>query len=237
MSGRNLPGEILEIVMLQTLQNIDGFFDRVRRSFYTPYGSIQELNKHIGTKVNIDLKYLLNLLNWSEDHLEAVLELSAQQGNFRELCSQLLIREYPNTDSVSGKREDLDLEIHRSTKHNLPEVVWQARFFLSPLRAQQKHRIKDCFEKFANIDTVTKWILFLPRDLNATEQEWFQELNKPKSELIRTHRRTLLYLWGETKLRELLLKYPDIFLKFFPLTGEQQDLPGADVPEFGVKHA
>ncbi|MHA1972258.1 MAG: hypothetical protein ACTSW1_04655 [Candidatus Hodarchaeales archaeon] len=78
----NLPGEILEIIMLRELQEIDGFFDLIRRFFYTPFGAIRKINRIIGKSTSIDLKYLLNELFWSEDHLEAVLDIMSQEGSF-----------------------------------------------------------------------------------------------------------------------------------------------------------
>ncbi len=82
IDATNLPGEILEIVMFQSLQKYDGFFDRIRRYFFTPNGAMIFLQNILGKTGSIDLKFLLKQINWSEEHLEAILDLMAQQGTF-----------------------------------------------------------------------------------------------------------------------------------------------------------
>jgi hypothetical protein len=79
----NLPGEILERKILDNVKNIEGFFDIISRKFFTPWGSINELMHFLRNRPFIDLKYLLNKLYWSEEHLEAVLDLMAQKNQLR----------------------------------------------------------------------------------------------------------------------------------------------------------
>ncbi len=76
----NLPGELLEKQILVNTQDMDGFFDVIHRKFFTLRGAMTELKQVIGTKTAFDLNFLLNRLYWTEDYLEAILDLLAQQG-------------------------------------------------------------------------------------------------------------------------------------------------------------
>jgi len=98
IDATNLPGEILEIVMFQSLQKYDGFFDRIRRYFFTPNGATSFLQNIIEKIGSIDLKFLLNQTNWSEEHLEAVLDLMAHQGTFYGYIDPLNNRVYNLTN-------------------------------------------------------------------------------------------------------------------------------------------
>ena len=51
-----LPGELLEYQIFLNVQNIEGFFDLIKRKFYTPAGSFAQINQIIGKTPTIDLK-------------------------------------------------------------------------------------------------------------------------------------------------------------------------------------
>ncbi|MFX0173673.1 MAG: hypothetical protein ACFE9L_17425 [Candidatus Hodarchaeota archaeon] len=94
----NLPGEVLEHQVLQSVQHIDGFWDLIRRKFFTPQGSFAEIRKLLSGSPALDLKYLLNELYWSEEHLEAILDLMAQEGYFTGYIDPLKQRLYNFTN-------------------------------------------------------------------------------------------------------------------------------------------
>jgi hypothetical protein len=99
----NLPGEVLEHKVLLNVQDLDGFWDLIRRKFFTPPGSFAEIKQLLGTTHTIDLKYLLNKLYWSDNHLEAILDLMAQKGHLIGYIDPLKQRlyNYSNLDFSS----------------------------------------------------------------------------------------------------------------------------------------
>ncbi len=78
----NLPGELLEHQIKLAAQNIEGFFDIIHRKFFTLQGAKAEIKQRVSTNTTMDLKYLLNQLYWTEEYLEGVLELIAQENQF-----------------------------------------------------------------------------------------------------------------------------------------------------------
>lgn len=78
----DLPGELLEHQISMRVQEIDGFFDIIHRKFFTLQGAKGAIIQILGTTTAIDLKYLLNQLYWTEEHLEGILELMAQEDQF-----------------------------------------------------------------------------------------------------------------------------------------------------------
>ncbi|UCG90139.1 MAG: DC1 domain-containing protein [Candidatus Heimdallarchaeota archaeon] len=78
----NLPGELLEHQIKLGAQNFEGFFDIIHRKFFTLQGAKSEIKQKLSTTTTIGLKYLLNQLYWTEEHLEGILELIAQDNQF-----------------------------------------------------------------------------------------------------------------------------------------------------------
>jgi hypothetical protein len=78
----SLPGELLEQQIIQNVREIKGFFDVIRRKFFTLHGAKAELKQILGTTTTTDLKYLLNKIYWTEGHLESILEFLAQDDQF-----------------------------------------------------------------------------------------------------------------------------------------------------------
>jgi len=82
IEATNLPGDIIEHRIRTHTQDVKGFFDVIKRKFYTRKGAMRELNYKLSSSASIDLKFLLNTLYWTEDHLESILDLIAQKGEF-----------------------------------------------------------------------------------------------------------------------------------------------------------
>lgn len=78
-----LPGRILELKILAHVQGVDGFLDIIFRRFFTPQGAENFLKQYLGRKPMIPLKTILNDLYWSEDYVEAILDLLAEKKQFR----------------------------------------------------------------------------------------------------------------------------------------------------------
>jgi len=146
---------------------------------------------------------------------------SSKQDNFQELCSQLILCEFPDAKPIDGIGGDAGLDIYEGASPSKPIVVWQAKLFYNPLKQPQKRQIQDSFNKVANKTTLIKWILCLPRNLNPSEEEWLQGLTNAYPRLGKRNSRVSIEWWGETKLRNLLLKNPDIAFEFFPNLTEQ----------------
>jgi len=141
---------------------------------------------------------------------------SSKQGNFEELCSQLVLREFPDAKPIEGIGGDAGLDVYRGVSPSRPVEVWQAKLFYNPLKQPQKRQIQDSFSKVANKAVLIRWILCLPRNLNPSEEEWLQGLSNTYHRLGKRSSRVFIEWWGETKLRELLLGNPDIAFEFFP---------------------
>jgi len=146
---------------------------------------------------------------------------SSKQGNFEELCSQLVLREFPDAKPIEGIGGDAGLDVYRGVSPSRPVEVWQAKLFYNPLKQPQKRQIQDSFSKVANKAVLIRWILCLPRNLNPSEEEWLQGLSNTYHRLGKRSSRVFIEWWGETKLRELLLGNPDIAFEFFPNLTEQ----------------
>ncbi len=77
-----LSGDVIEPIISEAMQKFDGFFDLINRKFYSKIGAIRTINQIIKKSSTYDLKYLLNQLYWSENQLEAVLDLMADRDLF-----------------------------------------------------------------------------------------------------------------------------------------------------------
>ncbi|MHA1994327.1 MAG: hypothetical protein ACW97Z_07295 [Candidatus Hodarchaeales archaeon] len=90
----NIPGKLLESIIHEYVQKIDGFFDLIKRRFFTRSGAISFIAKLLGTSPTHDLEYLLNQIYWTDDQLEAVLDLLADKNLFRGYIDPIKQRIY-----------------------------------------------------------------------------------------------------------------------------------------------
>jgi len=77
-----LSGDVIEPIIREAMQNFDGFFDLINRKFYSKTGAISTLNQILKKSLTYDLRYLLNQLYWSENQLEAILDIMANERQF-----------------------------------------------------------------------------------------------------------------------------------------------------------
>lgn len=77
-----LAGEVIEPIIRETMQEYNGFFDQINRKFYSKTGAISTINQILKKTSTYDLRYLLNQIYWSENQLEAILDLMVRQDLF-----------------------------------------------------------------------------------------------------------------------------------------------------------
>lgn len=127
------------------------------------------------------------------------------QENFELLLCQLLSQEL-NAISVDGKGGDDGIDCYTiSSKGDLQ--IFQMKYFIQRLNPSQKNQIKSSFEKVLGNSKLKKWILCIPHDHTPAEKKWFDSLNSSSIKI---------EWWGETKIRNLIAKYPKIAIHFFP---------------------
>ncbi|MFX0210883.1 MAG: hypothetical protein ACFFDT_33195, partial [Candidatus Hodarchaeota archaeon] len=107
----NLPGELLEHQIKLGAQNFQGFFDVINRRFFTLQGAKAEIKQKLSTTTTIDLKYLLNQLYWTEEHLEGVLDLIAQDNQFLGYIDPIKQRIYNFTSLNFSSPSDIQKNI------------------------------------------------------------------------------------------------------------------------------
>lgn len=109
----NLPGKLLERQVVLNVQEVEGFFDTIPRKFFTIPGAMSEIKQKLSTTTTIDLKFLLNQLYWTEDHLEGILELMAQNEQFIGYIDPLKQRIYNFTslrfDSPTDEKKNIQI--------------------------------------------------------------------------------------------------------------------------------
>ncbi len=74
---------------------------------------------------------------------------SSKQDNFQEMCSQLVLREYPEAKPIDGIGGDAGLDIYKRISPSKPIVVWQAKLFYDRIKQSQKSQIQDSFSRVA----------------------------------------------------------------------------------------
>ncbi len=135
------------------------------------------------------------------DFAQIVGPKSSAAANFEELVSELLAREV-GAEAIDGSGGDLGIDCYVG-RFRGRLTAFQAKYFLGRLRKSQRAQVKKSFETANNYHQVTTWILCIPLNPNPDEREWLDSLGDQTE------------WWGETKLRSLLAKYPDVGRKFF----------------------
>lgn len=107
IDSSDLPGAILEQVIHDSVQEIDGFFDIVKRRFFTKGGAVSFFLNILGNRTSIDLRYLLNQIYWTEDQVEAVLNLLASKGLYTGYIDPINHR-IVNFNNLSFSRERIN---------------------------------------------------------------------------------------------------------------------------------
>jgi hypothetical protein len=129
---------------------------------------------------------------------------ASSRENFEQLVCQLLEEEI-NAISIDGTGGDQGIDcFFRRASQGIE--VFQAKYFLGPLTASQKHQIEHSLSVALRHHNPHRWVLCIPRDHTPAERRWFEALGPPTA---------VLEWWGETKLRNLLARQPQIAEQFF----------------------
>ncbi|HQU85631.1 MAG TPA: hypothetical protein PKY59_21025, partial [Pyrinomonadaceae bacterium] len=101
---------------------------------------------------------------------------------------------------------------------DVKEILFQFKFYPSPLSTQHKYSIKKSFIEAANENPdAMKWVIITPQDLNKFDTEWLDQVVKEsKSELVKPENPPRIEHWGHTKLINLLLKHKHIGVNYYP---------------------
>lgn len=146
---------------------------------------------------------------------------------FARLCKTLLASCYHGRLSVleladdsmgDFKKCDARLRLIEYEKSSEEVILFQFKFYPSPLSSKHKHSIKKSYIEAANENpSVGKWIIITPEDLNKLDSQWLsQVVEDSRIKLERPDDAPQIEHWGHTKLLTLLLKYKDIGIRYYP---------------------
>jgi hypothetical protein len=141
-------------------------------------------------------------MNYSFDKIQGPLQ--SRRENFEELVAQLLTVE-TGAERVDGSGGDAGIDCFVRTTDNAV-IIFQAKYFLTRLTTSQRRQILRSLETARRTHQVTRWVLCIPINPTPSEREWFESLTKDGP---------ILEWWGETKIRTLVAKYPEIAKSFF----------------------
>lgn len=146
---------------------------------------------------------------------------------FARLCKKLLASYYHGhlsfldlaDDSIGDfKKSDARLRLLEYGKSTEIVILFQFKFYPSPLSSNHKHSIKKSFIEAANENpNACKWVIITPEDLNKLDFEWLnQVVEDSKEKLTKPENAPQIEHWGHTKLITLLLQYKHIGIKYYP---------------------
>lgn len=141
-------------------------------------------------------------MNYSFDRLTGPRQ--SRRENFEELISQLLAVEL-NARPVDGSGGDHGIDCFVKNDDN-SLTVFQAKYFLGRLTKSQRRQIQLSLITACENHKVSHWILCIPINPSPSEMTWFDSLIQEGP---------VLEWWGETKIRTLLAKHPEISKSFF----------------------
>ncbi len=203
IDATNLPGEILESVIRRKVSQIDGFFDVINRKFFTKKGARLELLKLIGSTLSLDLNYLLNSLYWTQDYLEAVLNMLTQNGEFIGYIDPLKQRLYNFTPLNFSLNQDFDRNLESMRKFiqtnfdlnsevSLKDLAGLTRLSETEIRDLLRKHCKNITflfsSDFKNIYNVLEIFGYVLRDIHVYNEIpiefWLQRLDIDKNDFM-----------------------------------------------------
>lgn len=141
-------------------------------------------------------------MNYSFEKLQG--PRPSRNENFEELIAQLLSAEM-SAERVDGKGGDAGIDCFiRGAGNTL--IIFQAKYFLNRLTTGQKRQILQSLETACRNHRVSRWILCVPINPTPSERAWFESLMQDGP---------VLEWWGDTKIRTLLARHPEIAKPFF----------------------
>ena len=143
----NLPGELLETQINVNVQHLDGFFDRINRKFFTLQGAKTTVKQVLSNTTSVELKFLLNKLNWTEDHFEGVLELLAQDGQFIGYIDPITHRLHNFTNlNFSSSSSDMKRNIRRLNRYINANFLLESEVSLNNISKLTQLSIEECLD-------------------------------------------------------------------------------------------
>ncbi|MFX0205481.1 MAG: hypothetical protein ACFFDT_05805, partial [Candidatus Hodarchaeota archaeon] len=143
----NLPGELLETQIGIAAQNVDGFFDRIDRKFFTLHGAKTVVKQILSNTTSVDLKFILNKLHWDEDHFEGILELLAQDGQFIGYIDPITQRLHNFTNlNFSSSSSDIKRNIKRLNRYINTNFLLKSEVSLNNICKLTQLSREDCLD-------------------------------------------------------------------------------------------
>ncbi|MFX1504577.1 MAG: hypothetical protein ACFFDC_00540 [Promethearchaeota archaeon] len=147
----NLPGELLETQIGIVVHNVDGFFDRINRKFFTLHGAKTAVKQILSNTTSVDLKFILNKLYWTEDHFEGILELLAQNGQFIGYIDPITQRLHNFTNlNFSSSSSDIKRNIKRLNRYINTSFLLESEVSLNDISKLTQLSREDCLDLLKN---------------------------------------------------------------------------------------
>ena len=148
---------------------------------------------------------------------------SDQKKSFEELCFQLAYEKYsylgtftPIDDSGGGDGVEFYLEFPNGDIWG-----WQCKFFGRFSESGREAAIKGSLQRTYDVhrDKLKRWFLCSKLSLTTVEKKWFEvklpKATHKKKQVLPDKHSVKLFHWGNSKILNLLRKYPDVHKFFF----------------------
>lgn len=125
---------------------------------------------------------------------------------FEELCTQLVLSEYPEAKPIGGSGDEgVDAFVG---DFGGKIKVFQSKYFIGRLNSSRRTEIKNSLKRACDKHCVQEWVLCIPIDFTPKEQRWFENLKK-------SYENIAIDYWGKSKLVNLLEKHAHVRRRFF----------------------
>ena len=129
---------------------------------------------------------------------------ASKQANFAQLVGEVLVRER-NAFAIDGTGGDEGVDLF-SLGADDSSTVFQVKYFLGRVGSSRRAQIARSLKTLLQRKHPQLWVLCTPVDPTPAELAWFQSL--------RAGSMTLEW-WGETRLRSMISRHPDLVARFF----------------------